>query len=218
MISRKKFVQNISLGAGALLLDPISMFASDNIKTKVIILDAVAKFDFNTHFKKTHAIALQHKFIEQSQLYTNGNIDSHSDCLNEITTDIDVKKSIQNITSIHQLHFNHLLIEGFDVAHYNYNEYLSNLSKCDEIISQIISQEIRNEPTNILLMSSMGRNNFHNEIAYDHELGGVDHHSMESRECFALEITNATLLTQAVSHRMSTKELFQQFKTTKVVI
>jgi hypothetical protein len=65
----------------------------------------------------------------------------------------------------------------------------------------------------------MGRNNFHNENAFDHELGGVDHHSIESRECFALEITNATLLTQAVSsNRMSTKELFQQFKTTKVTI
>jgi hypothetical protein len=51
MISRKKFVQNISLGAGALLLDPISILASSNIKTKVIILDAVAKFDFNKYFK-----------------------------------------------------------------------------------------------------------------------------------------------------------------------
>jgi hypothetical protein len=219
MISRKTFVQNISLGAGALLLDPLSMLASDNIKTKVIILDAVAKFDFNKYFKKTFAIAEQYKFIQQSKLYTNGNIDSHSNCLNEITTDIDVRKSIQSMTSTRQLHFNHLLIEGFDVAHYNYNEYLISLSKCDEIISQIIAQEMRNAPTNILLMSSMGRNNFHNENAFDHELGGVDHHSIESRECFALEITNATLLTQAVSsNRMNTKELFQQFKTTKVTI
>ena len=105
-----------------------------------------------------------------------------------------------------------MIVDGFDVAHYNYSEYLQNIEKADAIISHLMANEMKQANTNILIMSSMGRNTHHNQIASENELGGTDHHSAESRECFALEVTNAILLTYSNGASISTKDLYQQFQ------
>jgi hypothetical protein len=212
MISRKNFVQNISLGASALLLKPFSILASNKRNIKLIVLDAIAKDDFQNRLPKSFSIVQQHQYITHEKLITQANIDSHLSCLHEIDTNFDTYLHLNSSDNIHSLSFHKLIVDGFDVAHYNYTEYLQNIEKADAIISQLIANEIEHANTNIVIMSSMGRNTYHNHIASENELGGTDHHSDESRECFALEVTNATLLTYSNDASISTKDLFQQFQ------
>jgi hypothetical protein len=106
--------------------------------------------------------------------------------------------------------------KSFDVAHYNYLEYMNLLRiELGSISTFIEKRNSSNEKeVNFFCTSDMGRNNYFNDLNEVGELSGLDHDGEGSDETFALFYTNSKKINlgNLESEIVYQEDLFEYFE------
>lgn len=103
-------------------------------------------------------------------------------------------------TKYNDLKINTLISDKFDVAHYNYQQYLEQLHAELKNLSEFINKNksYKKQKVNLLVTSDIGRNNYFNDLNEIGELSGLDHDGEGANETFALFYSNSKKLTSDI--------------------
>ncbi len=211
MQNRKSFIQNTSIALAGLLLVSKNIFsrntANQKYPLKLIVIDGVRKLEFKNTFSKVLESSISIDSINFDNIFTEANLDFHSESIGNITEHINYSTFDINSNTSNVLESNCIVITGFDVAHYSGKRYFENIEKLENLITNLLSTSEPN--SRFLILTSMGRNNDENEM------NGFDHNDETAKECFAIHIEKklvgiSTIKTNSL--RLSTKQIVENFK------
>jgi hypothetical protein len=201
MTSRKTFIKKITVAVAGIALFSHKLMAKSKDAKMIIVLDAVRKSDIQNFMPLTLRLLAKKEATIIHHLKNESNLDIHTQHIKELLKDEEYYELNLNAPILQLANTNKLLITGFDVAHYNQPKYIAYIAKADAIIADILT----NCHSDFLIMTSMGRNN------YENELNGLDHNHESARECWAAYISaNNNVIFNAIKP-ITTKQLSNTF-------
>jgi len=216
MINRKQFLKNTSLTLAGIAALPSIIKASNNSESDssnkiLLVLDGIRKDDLEVLLLPKLVEKNDRGFEVFNNLTTLCNVDFHSESAvnacgvnNYRTFDVSINSNIYFSRRC-------MVITGFDVAHYNYYLYQKRVKAA---IADILYYVENNQNQTFVIMSSMGRNHYHNSITDVNGVGGLDHNHESAKECWgikiepriigenAIKINNTRLYTHQLAHNI----------------
>ena len=185
--SRRKFIRNTALGAVAMSAGSFAFAENRKYFNAAQLFKGGVRFadienllanDFPHIFKDI--IFVKVKCKPQDNIHTS--------LENEFLKNIELLK-----VKHHNLKINTMFSKSFDVAHYNYQEYMGLLKVELKSIAEFIEKNNldKTKLVNLFVTSDIGRNNYFNDLNEIQELSGLDHDGEGSDETFAMFYTNS---------------------------